>query len=233
MTPARLALAGLTAAAAVLATINLTRAEPARQVTVPAVGASAAPSPDAASASPGAARWQEFHGVRLATSPTDGPHHRSGGLASGFARTQTGALLAALHIAVRANAQWGPAVFEPTINRQVIGTDRPSLLDSVRDLYEDSRAEAGLPPGSSLGEAYVVYEGYRWQDYTPTAATVDIVAAAPDPAGGTVRASTRISVRWQDGDWRVVAPLGGDWGNTAAHVTSLDGYTRFDTDLKG
>ncbi|MEU7004182.1 hypothetical protein [Nonomuraea sp. NPDC046570] len=189
------------------------------------------PSPARPSAS--ATGWQEYHGVRLPLSAADGPRATGDDLASGFARTQPGALLAVLHIAVRANAQWGPAVFDPTITRQVIGTDQQALMTATHDLYERSRTEAGLPPGSSLGDVYVVYEAYRWQSYTPDAATVDIVSAGPTPSGGTVRASTRIQVRWQDGDWRVVAPLGGDWGNTATQVTSLEGYTRLDVGMRG
>jgi hypothetical protein len=37
-----------------------------------------------------------------------------------------------------------------------------------------------------------------------------------------------VQVVWQDGDWRVVAPLDGDWGNVATELKALDGYTRFE-----
>jgi hypothetical protein len=32
---------------------------------------------------------------------------------------------------------------------------------------------------------------------------------------------------WDGGDWKVVAPPGGDWGNSAAELSSLAGYTVF------
>ncbi|GAA1311677.1 hypothetical protein Psi02_72500 [Planotetraspora silvatica] len=172
--------------------------------------------------------WQDFHGIRLPLSNTDGPRTLDNDRAEGFARTQQGALLAALHIAVRASSHWGPAVFEPTITEQVTGPDADQLLEKSRTQYEESRQEAGLPPGSPLGKAFVDEEAYRWQTYTPDAATVDIVSAGPDPRGTTVRATTRVQVVWQNGDWRVVAPLGGDWGNAATELKSLDGYTRFE-----
>ncbi|WP_066946643.1 hypothetical protein [Microtetraspora fusca] len=171
--------------------------------------------------------WQDFHGVRLPLSTTDGPRTLKNDQAEGFARTQQGALLAALHIAVRANAQWGPDVFEPTIARQVIGSDSAQLLDKTREQYEQSRREAGLPERSPLGKAYVTEEAYRWESYSPDAATVDIVSAGPAAAGTTVRASTRVQLVWRDGDWRVIAPLGGDWGNAASELKQLDGYTMF------
>jgi hypothetical protein len=176
-------------------------------------------------APPASFTWQDFHGVRLPLSSTDGPRTLKRDLAEGFARTQQGALLAALHIGVRANAQWGPDVFEPTITRQITGPDAGQLLTNTRRQYEQSRQEAGLPERSPLGRAYVTEEAYRWQSYTADAGTVDIVSAGPSPAGTTVRASTRVQVVWLDGDWRVIAPLGGDWGNSATELTELDGYT--------
>jgi len=223
MRATRLALAGLVAAIAVLGVLILTRDDD--DPAPPSQGEAARPR-----VTPG---WQVFHGVRLPLSASAGPRELRGDLASGFTRDQDGALLAALHIAVRANAQWGPPVFEPTIEQQVVGPDKQALLTATRRLYEQSRIEAGLPSDAPLGEAFVVYEAYRWESFTPQSATVDVVSAGPNAMGGTVRASTRIQVRWHDGDWRVVAPLGGDWGNTAAQVKSLDGYTKLDTGSRG
>ncbi|MGI5159213.1 hypothetical protein [Microbispora sp. CA-102843] len=138
--------------------------------------------------------WQDFHGVRLPLSDLDGPRVLDHDRAKGFSHTREGALLAALHIAIRASSQWGPAVFEPTITEQVVGPDADRLLEQARTQYEERRQEAGLPDGSPLGKAYVDEEAYRWQTYTRDAATVDIVSAGPDPRGTTVRASTRIQV---------------------------------------
>lgn len=52
-------------------------------------------------------RWADYHGVQLPGSPLAGPRQAAGGLARGFADTPLGALLAAVNIGVRANAQWG------------------------------------------------------------------------------------------------------------------------------
>jgi len=171
-------------------------------------------------------RWKSFHGVELPVSSAAGPHDMRSGLASGFSDTPLGALLAAVNIGVRANAQWGPDVFGPTIRGQVTGPDGPALLAACQTAYDQARPAAGVPPGQPLGPAYVSEEAFRWEGYTPASATVDIVSAGPGGQNVTVRAATRIEVQWRRGDWRVVAPPAGDWGNSATQITSLAGYTR-------
>ena len=172
-------------------------------------------------------RWSGYHGVELPSSPAAGPRDTSGGLASGFADTPLGALLAALNIAVRANAQWGPGIYGPTIRDQVTGPDAAALLAGCQADYAQASQAAHITGGAPLGNAYVSEEAFRWVAYTPADATVDLVSAGPGSQGVTVRAATRVEVVWSGGDWRVVAPPGGDWGNAAARLSSLSGYTVF------
>jgi len=172
-------------------------------------------------------RWGDYYGVELPASLAAGPRDTSGGLASGFADTPLGALLAAVNIGVRANAQWGPAIFGPEIRDQVTGSDAAVLLASCQSGYAQASQAAHISGGQPLGDAYVAEEAFRWVAYTPLDATVDLVSAGPGSQGTTVRATTRIEVVWAGGDWRVVAPPGGDWGNSAAQLTSLGGYTIF------
>ncbi|MGH3219222.1 MAG: hypothetical protein ACRDPY_11020 [Streptosporangiaceae bacterium] len=160
-------------------------------------------------------------------SPAAGPRHERNGLAWGFTDTPVGALLAAVNIGVRANAQWGPGIFRPTIRAQVIGLGAAALLSACQASYEQDARAAGVPAGQPLGRGYVTEQAFRWVAYTPADATVDIVSAGPGLQGGTVRAVTRVQVLWAGGDWRVIAPPGGDWGNSAAPVTSLNDYTNF------
>ena len=172
-------------------------------------------------------RWSSYHGVELPSSAVAGPRHTGGGLAWGFAGTPLGALLAALNIAVRANAQWGPDVFVPTIGDQVTGPDAAALLAACQAGYGQASQAAHITGGQPLGDADATEEAFRWAAWTPADATADLVSAGPGSGGVTIRASTRVQVVWQDGDWRVVAPPGGDWGNAAARLTSLAGYTVF------
>jgi len=171
--------------------------------------------------------WASFYGVDLPVSRAAGPWHVHRGLAWGFADTPLGALLAAVNIGVRANAQWGPGIFAPTIRAQVTGPGVPALLASCQASYQQASQAMSVPAGQPLGRAYVTEEAFRWVAYTPADATVDIVSAGPGIQGTTARAVTRIEVVWAGGDWRVIAPPGGDWGNSAAPLASLDGYTSF------
>jgi len=81
--------------------------------------------------------------------------------------------------------------------------------------------------GAPLGDVDVAEQAFRWVAYTPAAATVDLVSAGPGGQGTTVRASTQIQVIWDGGDWQVIAPPGGNWGNSATELSSLRGYTLF------
>ncbi len=180
----------------------------------------------AAKAAP-ALGWVNFHGIELPVSPHDGPHHTRKGLAGGVTDTRRGALLAAVNIAVRTAAQWGPAVYQPTIRHQVTGPDAAALLRADTSDYAAMRAAAHVRAGQPAGRGYATEAAYRFLSYSPAGATVDIVAEGPGGGASTVTVATRIQVVWQHGDWRVVAPPGGDWGNSAAAISSLTGYTTF------
>ena len=171
--------------------------------------------------------WADFHGIQLPISAHDGPHDARGGLAWGFADTPRGALLAAINIAVRTAALWGPDIYQPTITYQVTGPDTAALLNADSSDYVALRAAANVPAGQPAGRGYAVEAAYRFTACSPAAATVDVVTEGPGNSGATVLAVTRIEVLWQRGDWRVVAPPGGDWANSATSISSLTGYTTF------
>jgi hypothetical protein len=118
-------------------------------------------------------------------------------------------------------------VFDPTIQDQVDGPDKATLLAETEASYEDLAGKAGVTPGAPVGRAYAVEEGFRVESFSRDAATVDVVTAGPADDGTTVRVATRIQVVWRDNDWRVLAPPGGDWGSSAQTVSSVDGYQSF------
>ena len=171
--------------------------------------------------------WADFHGIQLPQSAEAGPRHMRGGLAWGFADTQEGALLAAINIAVRTAAQWGPDIYRPTIRRQVTSPDAAALLKADASGYAALRAAAHVRSGQPAARGYAVEAGFRFVAFTPADATVDIVTEGPGSGGTTVRTATRVEVVWLRDDWRVVAPPGGDWANSATAISSLTGYTTF------
>jgi hypothetical protein len=172
-------------------------------------------------------RWIDFHGIELPVSAQDGPGHMRNGLVWGFTDTASGALLAAVNIVVRTAALWGPVIYQPTIRYQVTGPDAAALLAADASDYAVMRAAAHVRPGAPAGRGYAAEAGFRFLAYTPADATVDIVTEGPGTGGSTVLVATRIEVVWRHGDWRVVAPPGGDWAHSATIISSLTGYTLF------
>jgi hypothetical protein len=193
----------------------------------PKTTARRAPSPAALEADAGQGlTWASFHGMQLPASAA-GPRNTLDGLASGFADSPQGALLAAINIGVRTAAQWGSAIFVPTITRQVTGPAAPALLRAEETAYAQLRAAGHVRPGRPAGKGSASEIGYRFLSWSPAAATVSIVTTGPTASGASVLASTRIQVVWQASDWRVVAPPGGNWANAANAISSPLGYTIF------
>jgi len=172
-------------------------------------------------------RWLDFHGIQLPVSATAGPHYLHNALARGFADTPAGAVLAAVNVAVRTAAQWGPRIYRPTIIGQVTGPAARLLLAQDHRDYVALRAAAHVPHGQPVGRSYASETAYRLFSYTPRYAAVGIVSEGPATDGAAVRAVTRIRLRWLRGDWRVIAPPGGNWASSATTVSSLSGYTTF------
>jgi hypothetical protein len=205
---------------------------PAATPTAPASPAGAAGSgsqgqPQVPRVSLASVRWSGFHGVELPVSAQAGPYDLSGGVATGFAHNPLGALMAAVNIGVRANAQWGPQIFTAVIRGQVTGPDTAALLAGCQAAYDQAAQSGQVTGGQPLGTAVVTEQAFRWITYTPAAAILDLAVAGPGDGGATVRASVQMQVIWDGGDWKVVAPPGGDWGNSAAGLSSLAGYTTF------
>jgi hypothetical protein len=184
-----------------------------------------ASSPPAAAATPvtpvtdvAGLRWVDDQGYLLPESAQTGPHVLSGGLASGFADTPLGALVAMINIAARTAWEFGPAVFQPTIEYQATGPYASEMLSLDQDAYGNGTGQAGGP--------YARITGYQWAGYTPSDATADLAEEGPVD-GATVYAAIQIQAQWVNGDWRIVAPPGGDWANSATEIGSLNGYLSF------
>ena len=233
----RLVLAAAVAATAAVAAMLYQRAPGGAAGPAPAARPSSTPAaqpsarlpavPSRPAVSVAGVRMANFHGVMLPVSAADGPRDRHRGLSSGYSDTPLGAVLAAVNIAVRATPQFGPRIFRPTIARQVTGPDTPALLASCASAYDQAARAANVGYGQPLGRVFVAEAGFRLVAWTPAQATVDIASTGPGPQGMTVRAATRVGLEWLAGDWRVVAPPGGDWAAAAAELPSLDGFTRF------
>ena len=230
----------LAAVTVVILGAGLTLMLPARPSGSPATARPAPSAPPATLAAPASParpqlpqvsltglQWTSFYGIELPHSAQAGPRDTSGGLAAGFAHDPLGALLAAVNIAVRANAQWGPAIFGPEIRGHATGPGAAALLDACQAAYDQASQAAHVTGGRPLGDVDVAEEAFRWIAYTPAAATVDLVSVGPGSQGTIVRVSLQLKILWDRTDWMLVVPQGGDWRTSASPVASLAGYTIF------
>jgi hypothetical protein len=152
----------------------------------------------------------------LPYSGSAGPCKVTATTATGFAHTPAGALLAAAQVSGRISVTTPLEVATDTIEQQVIaGPARDALLSSTR-------ARAGKPlTEQDAGQL----TAWSMLTYTPDTAVVSLALANPGLTGQYV--TLPITVRWADGDWRVVAPPGGSWDSSAAVTPILDGYVEW------
>ncbi len=208
-------------AAAVAAVVNHTGGDtPAAAPTAPTTatwgtaGAGITTAPAAAdTAIPTAApvtAWADYHGVLIPTSATAGPARVSGDVASGFAHSPTGALLAATQLPVRRilAADWATV-----LTRSVV--PGPGVA-----VWRSTRSQLGTeitPPAGGWTQT----AGYRFLAYNPNQAVIQFLNSA-STGDFTVTVTT---VAWTGGDWKLVLQPNGDDTPDTTPVTSPAGYT--------
>ncbi len=178
------------------------------------------------SPAPGTVSTAGWHAVALdgtvvPASGQAGPWQGPWPLAAGFADTPSGAVLAAVNIAVRTSGQLGPAIFTATITRQVTGPGAQALLAGAwQDYAQASGQHPPATPGGPAGAADASPRAFRLLSWTPAAADVEVLAAA-DGRGAVIG----LQVQWQGGDWRLLAPPGGNFAASAVRTADLSAFT--------
>jgi len=148
----------------------------------------------------------------IASSLEHGPFEFSadGDVSSCFARTPTGAVLAAHDLSLRVGL---PSDIEGSVKAMTVpgpGQDRLISILLDRGVIESVQGFDGLcrPVG------FVVV------DYTEDRATIEHAFTCPD---GTLTAATSV-VAWSDGDWNLVLTDDGEQAHTQHQIFSLDTY---------
>jgi hypothetical protein len=154
--------------------------------------------------------WQLFDGVPLPYSRTAGPTRVDGPVYSGYARSQTGALIAAAQLATRYLLTPGEGW------RQVL--ERQVLPGAGREVFARLRAgvDQDAPPGT-----YGQPAGFRFVAFTPDVAAIQLVSRFPMTGGLQV---VVVTVKWTGGDWRLELQPDGSSSPTAQAVPDLDGF---------
>lgn len=201
-------------------------------ILLPAPAEPAAPQPSAAPASPAPAptatpepdvTWTTVAGVKLPVSRAHGPRRSTGGAAAGYSRSVTGAAIAAAHVLIRTSPGAGPHVFDPVLATQVTGANLPAMRLATRDEYQRLRAQSGVPDGAPEQAGTARIRGYvvRAVDLDAGDASVEVVLTSTDLDAQGRAVAFRVELRWQNDDWRVVAPADGDWGTAATPLGTL------------
>ncbi|MFC4066727.1 hypothetical protein [Actinoplanes subglobosus] len=183
-----------------------------------ASGAVAAPLPTALPTSPPRdVTWQLAGQNAVPVSATAGPRSVAAGVASGYARTPEGALVAAAQLAARSAFSAGRTSWEPTVQTQFVpGDDRDRLLAALRSAPEQTADPGELSP----------LAGYLYQAYTPDIAVIGLVYRSP-AAGAARYHVVTTTMQWRDGDWQMVPPPGGTWLSVSRQAGNLSGVVEW------
>ncbi|GAA4288608.1 hypothetical protein [Georgenia daeguensis] len=155
------------------------------------------------------ARWDLVGTVAAPSVEGQGPGEDDDGLRTCYARTPTGALLAAANVAAMGSN--ATLVERMTAEMTAAGPGREAALERIAD------------EGAPAVPAVVRYQirGFRLLDYTGTEASVDLALGVE----GGLTGSFVLDLRWEDGDWKVVLTDDGGLGSLPAPVPDLTGYT--------
>jgi len=159
---------------------------------------------------PAGLTWSLWHGAWLPYSRTAGPSHVDGPVASGYARTPLGALVAAQQIAARhlisPNGGWRTV----TLAQVLPGTGRDRFLAARAAVSDD-------PPAEGLAQLVA----FRYVSWTRDQAVLQAVVRVPGRDGFQVTTST---VFWVDGDWRLQLQPDGGESPLATQVPTPTGF---------
>jgi hypothetical protein len=135
--------------------------------------------------------WKKFRFIWVPFSAASGPAREQGGVASCYARTPIGALIAAAQTATRATlaADW-----RQLAEKQFI--PGPAADAFIRRLEQATRNAPVLREDPGMLQP----AGFKILTYTPDQAMIALLYGTP---GGTVYQVGVYSLIWQGGDWKI------------------------------
>ena len=160
---------------------------------------------------PAGISWSLYQSVALPSSSTAGPLTLDGDIATGYAHTPVGALIAAANISTRYflaldlnYRQAAEAMVAPGVGR---------------DVWIALRAKESHPTADPAG-TYAQIAGFNFLSYSPADSVVQLATRAAD---GSLQAVPE-HVVWVNGDWRLVLSPDGGQSTNAQPLPSLAGF---------
>ncbi|MFI9304960.1 hypothetical protein [Streptomyces triculaminicus] len=155
--------------------------------------------------------WELVNSAALPRSKSAGPLKFDGLTASCYAHTPRGALMASV------NGYYRSIVALPDSNpmKEMLlpGPGRDKLLEGSKQITQP------VPAGELAQLA-----GFQVVTYTAETAVVSLVNG--EEAGRTLKVF-QVTVRWADGDWKVVPADDGHLTSSSNAITNMSGYTQF------
>jgi hypothetical protein len=159
-------------------------------------------------------RWEQLGPLHLPYSAGAGPCQITETTVSGFAHTPAGALVAAAQITSRTSITTPLSVATDTIEQQVIASPaRDQLLAKTKNQKPVTEENAGQLTAWSV------------LSYSDDTAVISLAMTNAALQGQYV--TIPVTLRWDNGDWRMVAPPTGSWDSSAAVTPTLQGYVEW------
>lgn len=197
---------------------------PVPSSSVPAVDETAPPVPevecaldstdrDISTTPPEATQWVVERWAALPVVAGAGPCVERDGYRVGFAKTQTGALLATYHYFVHGIPASPDSGTRGLLEYALLdGPLKDSLLKQVDDV--ENGVEVRVPDTDYRG---VEFGGYRIQSFDGKSAVVEAMLSNATSAG-----SITVKLVWESGDWRIDPASAEGWGTTQSNVRARD-----------
>lgn len=155
--------------------------------------------------------WRTVAGVQVPTSATAGPLLAAGPIWWCFARTPTGAVMAAHVIPLKL----GDSGWQAAAERQVVpGRERDFLI-----------AKRSRSPERSTTRSSASLAGFAVPSYSSSEAEVRLLVRSGQGALFT----TSVSLKWSEGDWKAVPRPDGTLSAAPAPVEGAQGFVMWRT----
>ncbi|MBF5083056.1 hypothetical protein [Quadrisphaera sp. INWT6] len=191
-------------------------------------------APDGASQSPAPSStsdltWVDHQGTPLPASAAAGPASQDGPLDVGYADTDLGAVLAAVHISYAAGPSAGSTTFRAALENQVTGPAQQALSVAVEKDYAEARVAVDLRDGQPLPPGDATLLGYTVEQLPQGNRHVQLVLTSAAADGSPQVFSVDVVMIRQDDDWCLLAPSAGTWNSIVTQLPDVPmDLTRFD-----
>ncbi|MFF8784602.1 hypothetical protein [Streptomyces sp. NPDC015125] len=155
--------------------------------------------------------WDLVNTVALPRSKSAGPLKIDGTIAGCYAHTPRGALMAVANGVYR--SVLGAPDVKPLKAQVLPGTGRDTLEKQLKKVDQPVRS----------GQMAQI-AGFRVVSFTDQTTVISIVNGSQ--SANSLK-SVDVTVRWANGDWKLVAQPNGSLSSPSDHIDSLDGYIQF------